>query len=231
MPIAIGDIHGCLLSLERLVSRLPRNEELIFLGDYVDRGSCSAQVLDYLLELERNRSCRFLKGNHEQMMMDAIHHEERIQTWLTNGGRETLLSFWQEPADWMRLPRREPPLARFVSFHERLLLYHEDEYAIYVHAGLDPSIADIRDQKTHTLLWERERFIRNPERWQGKPVVFGHTPTRRMGIPADGIFKKGKLVGVDTGCVYGGRLTGYDTATGRVYQVPFEQDEMHWKRW
>ena len=67
MTIAIGDIHGCLEPLESLVDKLPRDDALVFLGDYVDRGPQSAQVIDYLKDLARQRHCRFFMGNHEVM--------------------------------------------------------------------------------------------------------------------------------------------------------------------
>lgn len=112
MPIAIGDIHGCLNELERLVGMLPPTQELVFLGDYVDRGPQSAGVISYLEQLGRTRSCVMLRGNHEAMMNAAIKDTDQASFWFVNGGEATLDSFGQRAYQWQRLSlaEREIPL-------------------------------------------------------------------------------------------------------------------------
>jgi len=227
MALAIGDIHGCLTSLRALVAQLPPGEELVFLGDYVDRGPDTAGVIDYLVELVERRPCRLLMGNHEHMMHRASIHLGEVEVWRVNGGDATLRSYRQDPQDWLRLHDRASPLRRFLNFFPRLTLWHEDENALYVHAGIDIEVPDMADQKPEVLLWIRERFYQRWADWQGKPVVFGHTPTRTMGLPRGRIFQQGKLFGIDTGCVYGGVLTALDTRSGRIYQ---QESEMPFRR-
>lgn len=219
MAIAIGDIHGCLNSLKQLLAKLPTDAELVFLGDYIDRGPDSAGVIKYLEDLSRDRPCRLLKGNHELMMHRAIHNEKDVSIWLFNGGEATLESYQLTPGDWKQYRDKAAPLAGFQRFYDSLLSYYEDEQTIYVHAGIDISLPDMSQQTQEVMLWIRDRFYLKASQWQGKQVVFGHTPTQSMGLTANKIFQKHRFFGVDTGCVYGGRLTGIDTSTHEIYQV------------
>ena len=220
MAIAIGDIHGCLEPLRDLVDRLPPNEELVFLGDYVDRGPDSAGVLRYLEALAETRPCRFLTGNHEDMMAQALGSQSALALWLYNGGTATLRSYGLEAEEWAGRSPGQRGLPEFERFYRRLSLYHEDADAIYVHAGIDLDVPHMADQEREVLLWIRERFFVNGDRWQGKPIVFGHTPTQFMGLPLGMAFFHGKLRGIDTGCVYGGALTALDVRTDQLWQVP-----------
>lgn len=230
MPIAIGDIHGCLNPLRELIALLPPDEELVFLGDYVDRGPQSAQVIAYVETLRDERPCRLLMGNHEALMAAAIKLREEVPIWLYNGGDTTLASYGQEARQWPRLPEGERELPGFAEFFSSLALYHEDDTAIYVHAGLDVAVPRLEDQDPNVLLWVRDRFFRNAGRWQGKPIYFGHTPTLTMGLPPGGIFQHERLYGIDTGCVYGGVLTAIDTVTRRLYQVPSDYNHLAHRR-
>ena len=223
MAIAIGDVHGCLTPLQRLVQRLPPAAELVFLGDYIDRGPASAQVVQYLRRLARERPCRFLKGNHEQLMLDAIASRENIGWWLQNGGDATLESYGEHPTTWARADHRGAFLQPHAAFFDALALYHEDEHTIYVHAGVDPDVRHMADQDPMTLLWTREKFFRRAERWQGKTVIFGHTPTFTLGLPIEQVFRRGRFIGIDTGCVFGGCLTAIDAETHELYQEPASQ--------
>lgn len=222
MTIAIGDIHGCLDPLKKLVEQLPREDELVFLGDYVDRGPQSAQVIDYMIELTKIRACRFLMGNHEVLMVKAIQDDKAIPLWLYNGGDATLKSYGLSAGDWVDSKDRSALLPGFMDFFRTLSFYHEDDSAIYVHAGIDISIEKLAEQDSEVLLWIRDKFFRNSAKWRGKPVVFGHTPTRTMGLDPGSIFKMGAFYGIDTGCVYGGHLTALDTTTFDLYQEPYE---------
>jgi serine/threonine protein phosphatase 1 len=221
MPIAIGDIHGCLEPLQRLVRRLPPSEPLVFLGDYIDRGPQSAGVVAYLLSLRKaGRPCRFLMGNHEQMLLKSLVQTEAISLWLYNGGTPTLISYGTHPRTWMHAPQRQDFLGSHHAFYQGLELYVEDEDTIYVHAGIDLGIADMRLQDPDVLLWIRDKFYHHATAWHGKQVIFGHTPTRSMGLSGKAIFQEGNFYGIDTGCVYGGYLTAIDSRTHELWQEP-----------
>lgn len=218
MPIAIGDIHGCLKPLQTLVSRLPESDDLIFLGDYIDRGPESAGVVDYLISLASRRSCRFLKGNHEEMMQKAISNSQHIAMWLINGGEQTLKSYGVETRAWVDREGRGRFLERHREFMDGMEIYHEDQDNIFVHAGIDITISDMTRQETKVLLWVREKFVRKIEQWEGKMIVFGHTPTYTQGLKGKDIITARRARGIDTGCCYGGYLTAYNSITGELYQ-------------
>ncbi|MBI4083198.1 MAG: serine/threonine protein phosphatase [Candidatus Lambdaproteobacteria bacterium] len=220
MPIAIGDIHGCLGPLDRLIARLPPHGELIFLGDYIDRGPDSAAVVRYLRRLALQRPCRFLKGNHEALLEAALRDPAEIPLWLQNGGDATLRSYGVELGALLRAGRLPDFAAHDRPFFEALEPYIEDDRTVFVHAGLDPRLATMAEQVPEVLLWIREAFFRRARDWHGKDIVFGHTPTLSLGLPPGEIFQAHALYGIDTGCVYGGVLTALDSATHRLYQEP-----------
>jgi len=218
MPYAIGDIHGCLSPLRLLVERLPAGETLIFLGDYIDRGPYSAGVVRFLRRLAKDRPCRFLMGNHEDLMRTAIADPDAIGLWLANGGGATLKSYGLDAREWALTPDRGAFLGQDRAFFDALEWYAEDEQSIFVHAGIDPQEPDLTRQKPQVLLWIREPFFKNAALWKGKQIFFGHTPTLGMGLPPGEIFQDQRLYGIDTGCVYGGVLTAIDTRTHELFQ-------------
>ena len=220
MAIAVGDIHGCLNPLKKLIAALPPAEPLVFLGDYIDRGPDSAGVVRYLRGLAAQRPCRFLTGNHEDLMKEAIADRGSIDGWLINGGEATLSSYGVELDRWLREEDRGEFLRPDREFFDSLELFVEDEETIVVHAGIDPSIPDMARQKPEVLLWVRERFFLHTAAWQGKQIVFGHTPTLSLQLPPGEIIRKPHVFGIDTGCVYGGHLSALDMRTHKLYQAP-----------
>jgi serine/threonine protein phosphatase 1 len=202
-----------------LVPRLPPTEELVFLGDYIDRGPDSVGVVKYLKGLAGERPCRFLKGNHEQMMLDAVRDSREITMWLINGGEQTLASYGLSVAEWRHAEDRAEFLKDDLEFYQALEIYHEDEENIFVHAGLDVAVPDMMRQDPKVLLWVRDKFIRGADQWGGKMILFGHTPTRVLGLKGKEIFIAGRVRGIDTGCCYGGYLTAYDAKSGELYQA------------
>jgi serine/threonine protein phosphatase 1 len=205
----IGDIHGCLHKLELLWDRIdPRSgrDQLVFLGDYIDRGEDSSGVLDYLLELMKVYSNTiFLMGNHEKMFMDFLSGVDRA-LFIYNGGESTLKSylgrmenFWsgvEGASDDEALNNLVPEQHR--AFLDELHTYYETEDYIMVHAGLRDGVP-LEDQSIEDLVWIREEFVYSEEDF-GKRVIFGHTPfIRPLVLP--------NKIGIDTGAVYGNNLT------------------------
>lgn len=244
MPIAIGDIHGCKKELEQLVSLLPPKRQLIFLGDYIDRGPDSKGVIDFLIALSKKRDCVFLSGNHELMLLDALEYAPLpivdgaldgiraemggtkfytpIDQWLANGGDETLKSYGVRPGIWKLRPRAIRDI--FLGPLQRKWLYdlkygRKIGNAIFVHAGLNPA-KDIQKQTISDVVWIRDKFFRAWEHWKDFDVYFGHTVTAQLGLPKQAIFQQGRLYGIDTGCVFGGYLTAVDSETHEIWQVP-----------
>jgi serine/threonine protein phosphatase 1 len=188
--IAIGDIHGMFLSLGTLLMKLPEEGELVFLGDYIDRGSGSKQVITYLQLIDRVRPCIFLRGNHEQWAIDTASGDPHDnQYWLSNGGMQTYDSY------------DGPITEEHLEFIRQTKMYYETDDYIFVHAGMSPGITSLADTSEKTLLWVRESFLYSDYDW-GKLVIHGHTVTYngRPDIQAN-------RIGIDTGAVYGGKLT------------------------
>jgi serine/threonine protein phosphatase 1 len=194
---AIGDIHGCYDPLLLLLGRIPidwAGDQLIFMGDYIDRGPKSFEVVDHLVGMQaRHPGIVFLKGNHEQMLMDYLSGKDRM-TYLYNGGQQTLESYLSRSGAGSRHPIPDAHL----RFFESLALFHETENHIFVHAGLRQNVP-MDQQGPEDLLWIREKFIDTPH-FFGKRVVFGHTPFDEPRVEPN-------KIGIDTGAVYGNKLT------------------------
>lgn len=192
---AVGDIHGCLDRLDVLLQRIPVDwsaDRLIFLGDYIDRGPDSRQVIELLLDYKRRYGDRitFLEGNHEWMFSRYLEGED-CGSFLLCGGRQTVESYG------LKGKAVEVPDSHR-EFLEDLEPFHQTESYIFVHAGVRPGIP-LAEQSLEDLLWIRSPFLESPYNW-GKRVVFGHTP---FSAP---LLEENKI-GIDTGAVYGGRLT------------------------
>jgi serine/threonine protein phosphatase 1 len=185
----IGDIHGCLDKLELLWERIdprPGLDQLIFLGDYIDRGDDSSGVLDYLL-----------MGNHEKMFKDFLAGVDRA-LFIYNGGESTLKSYLVRMEDYWEGRQGvldEEALNQLVpeqhrDFLEELKPYYETDGYIMVHAGLKHGVP-LENQSLDDLVWIREEFIYSEEDF-GKRVIFGHTPfVRPLVLP--------NKIGIDTG--------------------------------
>lgn len=203
---AIGDIHGELDKLERIIDRIDIKEDdlLIFLGDYIDRGKNPYGVIEFLLSLDKKHNCIFIKGNHEDMFIDYLSGVYE-QDFLMNGGNKTLKSYYKNGYSLQRskMPKeRKLPVEHENFFYNRLKLYHETENYIFVHAGLWPGKTELNTQPKDVLLWERQYFIKSDFDW-GKKVIFGHTTFKEP------FFMKNKI-GIDTGACFnkeGGKLT------------------------
>ncbi len=194
---AIGDIHGSFDRLQELMQKIPidfTEDTLVFIGDYIDRGPGSVEVVNYLIGLKKRvPEIIFLKGNHEDMLEKYLDGTDRF-TYLLNGGQNTLDSYLSKTNSSNSFPI--PP--DHMEFFQSLRLYYETEDYIFVHAGLRPKVP-LESQETEDLLWIRDKFIYSRYNF-GKPVVFGHTPLEKPLVEPN-------KIGIDTGAVYGNALT------------------------
>jgi serine/threonine protein phosphatase 1 len=200
--LAVGDIHGCLDHLERLMARVEPTPEdrIVFLGDYIDRGPDGKGVVEFLIDLGRRfPNCVFLKGNHEAMFLDFLAGRNQW-LYLYNGGASTLESYREERG--VRIP------GAHLDFLANLPLYYETDDFIFVHAGLRPG-KQLEKQQEKDLLWIREEFINSSFDW-GKTVVFGHTPRQEP------LLDKNRIC-LDTGAVFGNALTCCDVERRRCW--------------
>jgi serine/threonine protein phosphatase 1 len=177
---AIGDVHGRLDLLKAARTQLLRHDQgrqnpVVFLGDYVDRGPDSCGVIELLMNWKRD-GVFCLKGNHEAMMVQACRRRdaESLELWLSFGGDATLRSYGAESFNQFSLDLIPE---RHLAWLESLPMVLEDEHRVFVHGGLLPGVPIAR-QREEALLWVRQRFLladghEFPDR---KHVVHGHTP-------------------------------------------------------
>ncbi len=205
----IGDIHGCLDMLKRLLDKIPwrpGKDELIFIGDCIDRGTNSKGVVDYILDLIRNHphvSC--LLGNHEAMLLNYLSGKEQ-DIYLANKGLTTLKNYLAEKR------KGEEPLVPpdHISFYRSLKPFVELRDYYVVHAGFRPGV-DLEHQTEEDMIWIREPFLSSGYDF-GKKVIFGHTPFSKPLVMDN-------KIGLDTGAVYGNRLTCIELPEERFYFV------------
>ncbi|HVY14800.1 MAG TPA: metallophosphoesterase family protein [Rhodopila sp.] len=206
---AIGDIHGCLDRLvslheqiaEDIVERPAEHVTLVHLGDYVDRGTDSAQVVDWLISGPPVPADAVinLMGNHEHMMLAAVAlaDAEAPIHWLSNGGGDSLVSWGIDrtspPAEWAaRFPQAHLLFLRDLAISHRVGPY------LFVHAGVRPGVPLDR-QSRHDMMWIRDPFLTSAADF-GAVVVHGHTPKREPAVTPN-------RIAIDTGAVLGGALT------------------------
>ncbi len=201
---AIGDIHGCDTALDALLQRIDpqADDTLVFLGDLVDRGPGTRQVIEHVLALQRRCRVVAIQGNHEQMMLAALGDSDWLM-WMQFGGEEALKSYG---GDRTMIPQSH------VAFLDSMQDYWETSSEIYVHANLQPGVP-LQEQ---SVIWLRWNKLTGGERRYDltRRVVCGHTP-QKNGYPL--VFPG--WVCIDTNCQRGGWLTALDVGNDRVYQA------------
>ena len=198
LTFAVGDIHGCLDKLNRVIAACEayagaRPARYVFLGDYIDRGPDSRGVIDRLMAKQAAQpgTVVCLRGNHEQMAIDAHASDRAVPLWLANNGASTLRNYGggrisDEHLAWLAA----------------LPFCHDDGLRFFVHAGIDLTVP-LNKQEPEVMLWMREPFLTYcDEVDRGRLIVHGHTPLR-TGKPD----LRGRRLNLDTAAVMGGPLT------------------------
>lgn len=211
----VGDIHACPREVETLLSSLALTPEdrLVFLGDYVDRGPDARAVVDLLVGMKADGVCQmtFLKGNHEDMFLDFLGYEGRYgEAFLANGGHATAKSYGI-PQDLMGREAASLLPPAHLDFYLSLETVLVENEILCVHAGLDPR-RPLSEQSEEELLWIRQEFIFHPHNFS-YTVVFGHTPHREV------LFDLPFKIGIDTGLVYGGKLSCLEIMEKQLFQI------------
>jgi serine/threonine protein phosphatase 1 len=190
----IGDIHGCVNTFDALLSKIgiSREDHIILLGDYVDRGLFSKQVIDKITEIQdQGFRITALKGNHEEMFVNNYLAEVE-KGWHQMGDDELLQSFGK--SDMKSIPKS------YIEFCDQLPLYHADVSLIAVHAGLDFGSED-HFGKSEYLLWSRDWYSNIDYNWlNNRIIVHGHTPRTIDEIKTQfGDLEKDRVLNIDGG--------------------------------
>jgi serine/threonine protein phosphatase 1 len=209
--IAIGDVHGCAMALRALIEaiNLRSDDTLIPLGDCIDRGPDSRQVIEQLLALREK--CRLVPilGNHEEMMLNVLDGRPQPDDWLECGGAATLASY-NSPRDGSAIP---PDHIAFIRTWGDCF---ETASHFFVHGSYEPA-RPLTEQHWQSLRWHSLRFGMPGAHISGRTAVVGHTSLK------DGeILDIGHLICIDTYCWGGGWLTALDTSTGEMWQADRE---------
>lgn len=215
--LAIGDIHGCFDPFYELVGqkiRITKDDRLVLLGDYIDRGNKSRDVIDYILKLQDDGFDIIpLIGNHESMLLDAHANDQLKDNWFMNGGYQTLHSFGIESLDEL-----DP---RYLHFFKSLSHYYIQDKFIFVHAGFNDQINNpFEDQ--YQMIWSRNERYSNPF-FNDKIIIHGHTPIPSS-LCRQQVMSDPKVINIDTGCVYNdlggyGHLTAIELFTMQLFRV------------
>jgi serine/threonine protein phosphatase 1 len=203
--------------LRHLVDALPvrPGDEMVFLGDYIDRGPDSSGVVSFLIELKASLSENklvFLKGNHEDMLLSYLELSgQHGKMFLLNGGWATVQSYGltaDNPSP-NRLHTAMPPA--HLQFYQSLESYYLTEPYLCVHAGIHP-LKSLEEQTDEELLWIRDPFLHSSHTLP-YTILFGHTPQHAV------LYHLPYKIGLDTGLVYGNMLTCFDTDEKILYQI------------
>jgi len=207
--IAIGDIHGCAQALAALIDAIEptKNDVIVTLGDYVDRGPDSRGVVDLLIELVERCRVIPLLGNHEAMLLDSFHSRDCFEFWQQCGGRETLESYGGS------LSLVSP---MHMAFFQACRRFYETDSHFMVHANYDP-ILPLDEQPDRLLLWEHIVYTMPRPHESEKTAIVGHTPQ-----VSGEILNLDHLIAIDTYCVGGGWLTALEINTGQTWQADRE---------
>ncbi|RFS19663.1 serine/threonine protein phosphatase [Chitinophaga silvatica] len=221
----IGDIHGALKALKQLIERIaPEPEDtLIFLGDYVDGWSESAEVISYLMELEEQYNCYFIKGNHDAWCESWLMGIMPEESWTRNGGMATIASFNKlSPAQ---------RLEHTAFFNAMRLYYIDDLDRLFVHAGFTSTHGPTKERFEPMLYWDRSLWelalamdtsipidsLRYPRRLAlFKEIYIGHTPSTNYGEtkPMTAV----NVHNVDTGAAFKGKISAINVVTKEIWQ-------------
>lgn len=220
----VGDCHGCLKTLRHLLEAkvgIAKTDFVMLLGDLIDRGPESAQLVDYIIDLQaKGINISSIRGNHEQMFIDALSDEYGFRNWMLNGGDSTILSYKRLFGQSFSFPNDLPE--SHLSFFSNLPYYYIYNIFVLVHGGINCNISNPFED-TFALLWSRMESL--PHSFMpDKTFVFGHTPTPLEKIKSAVKLHQHRLIPLDAGCVY----AGIKSDLGYLVALDLDSLELHW---
>lgn len=223
--LVIGDIHGGLRALKEVLEKasITSKDTLIFLGDYVDGWSESAETISYLMALKKEISCVFIRGNHDELLYNYLKHGQNLETWLIHGGASSKKSY-------KKLSKKETSL--HIAFLEALEFYYVDkENRLYIHGGFSNHRGPKYEYYPHMVTWDRSLWemvcvmdesitpenVRYPNRLKLFHEIFiGHTPVTRIGKSVPTRFAN--VWNIDTGAAFKGTISVMNVETKEIWQ-------------
>lgn len=221
----IGDVHGEVTMLQTLLKYWDQtSEQLVILGDGIDRGENPLDVIRLFMKLQE-AGAKIIKGNHEAMLLEWLDNPRENNHYLTNGGLVTIASLvenYQDMNNVFQLIRKiREDYQKEIAFLTELPLYYEWQQYLMVHAGVDSYLHDWRKTEDTVFYWVRESFY-HAKNETGKTIIFGHTPTKLLnknGSSAVWVSPCKTKIGIDGGAVYGGQLHGLKVDDHRISVV------------
>ncbi len=216
---AISDIHGCFKTFYELVVNvidLSKSDQLILLGDYIDRGEQNREVIDFIIDLEKKGfNVTPLMGNHELMLLDSWNDPGALYQWYMNSGITTLISFGIQ--DIREMDRH------YIDFFLSLDYYKEVGNHLFVHAGFSDYETDPFSDK-HTIVWECSPYYENHV-LKSRKIIHGHRP-KTIAFVKKLISENSNVIPIDTGCVYEkgmgyGNLSALEINTMNLISIPY----------
>lgn len=223
--LVIGDIHGGLRALKEVLNKasVTKEDTLIFLGDYVDGWSESAETVAYLMALDKKMNCVFIRGNHDELLYNYLKHGQDLETWLIHGGEASKKSY-------KKLSRKEKK--QHISFFESLEFYYVDQKnRLFIHGGFSSHRGPKYEYYPHMVTWDRSLWemacamdskltpedLYYPNRLKlFHEIYIGHTPVTRIGEETPTRFAN--VWNLDTGAAFKGALSIMDIDTKQVWQ-------------
>lgn len=223
--VVIGDIHGGFKALKQLMesANLPKNTKYIFMGDYVDGWSESAEVISYLINFSQENDCILLRGNHDELLYNYLKTGENNPMWLSQGGESSVKSY-------SKLSKTE--IGIHLRFLENLINYHIDsENRLFLHAGFTNQHGPQNEYYSNMVYWDRTLWEmvcamdldisqdddKYPKRLKlFKEIYIGHTPVTRVGFNKPANFAN--VWNVDTGAAFRGKLSMLDVDSKEIWQ-------------
>ena len=226
--LVIGDIHGGLRALHQIIERanVTQNDTLIFLGDYVDGWSQSPDVIDYLIEIKEHQNCIFIKGNHDELLLDWLQNKNKNideSMWFKHGGEATVIAYSKVS---------QSTINKHIVFLKSLENYFlDDQNRLFIHAGFTNMNGIAYEYFPKLFYWDRTLWetalalnetidkdsVYYPRRFLlYKEILIGHTPVTKIGetIP----IQKACIWNVDTGAAFNGPLTIMDVDSKEFWQ-------------
>ncbi len=223
--LVIGDIHGGLQGLKQVLDRvaISKTDRLIFLGDYVDGWSESAQLIDYLIDLDKEYQCCFILGNHDTWCVEWLETGIPNPIWLKHGGLSTIESYRSFS---------EKQVGAHIEFFRKMKHYYiDDENRLFIHAGFSSMHGPEKEHYSSNYFWDRTLWevalaihgkVQKDERSYPKrlklfhEIYIGHTPTINWGVEQP--WNRVNVWNLDTGAAFTGKLSVLDIHSKEYWQ-------------